>query len=455
MMSNLINILAKIESLKAALADLEPMAKNDAERLWRKFRLEWNYNSNHIEGNTLTYTETALYLDRGKTTGDHNIREYEEMSAHNLAVEMVKEWAIEGSRPLTQADVCHLNRIILVKPFWKNTVLLNGEVGSRRQIIPGEFKTHPNHVLLENGEIFKYAEPEEVQQKMQELLDWYRGEAADLPPLVVTAILHYRLVRIHPFDDGNGRVCRLLLNYHLLKNDYPPVIIKTADKKNYLTALQKADAGDEESFVVYVGEQLVWSLELAIAAGKGESIEEKDDWMKKVSLLKKKVEAKKKTEEKSEEDKIAVTENWIKHNFPLIIDKFETTFQPFKEMYKESKFTISVRSNVNNNKVIDFFPKDFMEKISIGLKEKKVGKQIYFVYKFSEFIQYTYQTLNYNATINISFRNNRVLISTALNNWDEIDKSIYENLTSEDLEIINQLGQILFQKIDDFVSKLS
>jgi Fic family protein len=313
-MSNLQDVLQQIDNLLKELNSLPPIAEKDEVRLWQKFRLEWNYNSNHIEGNTLTYGETMLLLIKGKTTGDHDIREYDEMKAHDVAVDVVKNWATSEVRPFNSGDICDLNRTLLVRPFWKEAITPTGEP-TQKQIIPGQYKTTPNHVKLPNGEIFRYAEPEDVQREMQELIDWYRDEAADLHPLITAAMLHYRFVCIHPFDEGNGRVSRLLMNYHLMKNDMPPIIIKSDDKKNYLTALSKADAGDEESFITYVGEQLLWSLDLAINARRGESIEEDKDWKKRITLIKKGNQGKKKSVSKL--------------NTELLIKRFQDSFHPF------------------------------------------------------------------------------------------------------------------------------
>ncbi len=83
-MPNLPSSLEKIDSLRQQLKKLKPLKREDEERLWKKFRLEWNYNSNHIEGNTLTYGQTELLLIFEKTTGDHDMREYEEMKAHDV-----------------------------------------------------------------------------------------------------------------------------------------------------------------------------------------------------------------------------------------------------------------------------------------------------------------------------------------------------------------------------------
>jgi len=280
----------RIELLKQELAALQPLDKAAEDALWKKLKLEWNYNSNHIEGNTLTYGETKLLLIFGTTTGDHSKREYDEMEAHDVAVMMVQQWAKEKERTLTEADIRELNRTILVKPFWKEAITPDGQP-TRRMIKIGEYKEHPNSVRLPNGEMFEYTRPDQVPMQMQELVNWFRsGEVTD--PIVLAAELHHRFICIHPFDDGNGRVARLLVNYVLMLHDLPPLVIKSAEKKQYLTALQKADVGDKAAFHTYIAEQLIWSLELKLKAAKGEDLEEEGDWKKKAAQLERKVKTK-------------------------------------------------------------------------------------------------------------------------------------------------------------------
>ena len=106
---------------------------------------------------------------------------------------------------------------------------------------------------------------------MRELMAWY-ASSTDLHPIRKVAQLHHRFILIHPFGDGNGRTARLLVNYHLMRHGYMPLIVRSADKSAYLTALKKADAGDLVPFTEYMAKQEQWSLELAISAARGEDI---------------------------------------------------------------------------------------------------------------------------------------------------------------------------------------
>ena len=278
------DIFDYIDQLSATYNSLLPMSPENQRRWDKKVRLEFNYNSNHIEGNTLTYGETELLLLFDETHGSRPMRDYEEMKAHDVAFQKIKEWATDTETPLTEQDIKNLNQIILVQPFWKDAITPNGHP-TRRQITVGNYKTQPNSVRLPNGELFEYTAPQEVPIRMQELMEWYRDKQTALHPVTLAAMFHYKFVCIHPFDDGNGRVSRLLMNYVLLAHKLPPVVIKSSDKQNYLHALHLADTGQYEAFIRYIAEQVVSSLEMAIKAAKGESIEEPDDLDKEIALL--------------------------------------------------------------------------------------------------------------------------------------------------------------------------
>ena len=202
--------------------------------------MRFNHTSNHIEGNTLTYNETLLLLIHGRASGDHKLREYEEMKAHNVAFEHIVQLAQE-KRPMSEGDIRDLNKICLKEPFYKTAQTPDGEP-TRKKIIPGEYKNLPNHVLTETGEIFQFSTPEETPALMTELVrwieNWLKKNLEDQHENLASflAELHERFILIHPFDDGNGRVVRLLINYALIRLDCLPIIIH--DLKEYIKAIQ-------------------------------------------------------------------------------------------------------------------------------------------------------------------------------------------------------------------------
>jgi Fic family protein len=235
----------RLNALKAAWDALQPLTSENETRLWKKFRMLWNYHSNHIEGNTLTYGETELLLLHDKAIGNHAHRDYLEMKAHDLGIEHVRSLAADLNRLITESDIRDLNKIILKEPFWKAPQTANGQ-STLKEIIPGQYKTRPNNVRTTTGEIFAFASPEDTAPRMDALVQRLRMDlAAGNPhPIVLATKLHHDFVLIHPFDDGNGRVARLLVNYVLLRSGYPPVIIRSDDKPAYLTALRLADKAE-------------------------------------------------------------------------------------------------------------------------------------------------------------------------------------------------------------------
>lgn len=278
--------LKPISALKAEWDALQPLSPENERRFWQKLRLEWNYHSNRIEGNTLTYGETELLLLHDQTHGTHTLREFEEMKAHDLGIAHLRKMAADRSRTISVGDIRDLNKIILKEPFWKPAETPEGKP-TRKQIIPGEYKSAPNNVRTVTGEIFEFAPPHEVEVRMHALVAWLSQTltSPSFDILATVAKLHHDFVLIHPFDDGNGRVARMLVNYVLLHEGFPPIIVPTDEKKDYLAALRLADAGDSLPLAEYLTKCLRWVLELAIRAGKGDTIDEPGDIEKQIALF--------------------------------------------------------------------------------------------------------------------------------------------------------------------------
>ena len=120
---------------------------------------------------------------------------------------------------------------------------LPGGVLTSYVIHAGEYKTRPNSVITRYGDRFEYASPEETPSLMADLVDWYNKAEKEgkLSPVELAALFHYRYIRIHPFEDGNGRIARLMVNFILTRHDYPMIVVRSRKKSEYLEALHQAD----------------------------------------------------------------------------------------------------------------------------------------------------------------------------------------------------------------------
>lgn len=287
---SLVDELAKVDELRAELDALRPLPKETEQRVMQKLRLEWNYHSAKIEGGELTFGETKALLLFGITAAQKPLKDHLEMKGHNEAINILLDFTQE-KRPLNEFTIRELHQLILGRePFRAEAETADGQRTSRT-ITPGRYKQEPNHVLTRTGETFYFASPEETGAEMQKLVEWYREEheKRETHPVLLAAEFHYRFVRIHPFDDGNGRMARLLMNLILMQYGLPPAVIQSdrEHKEQYYRVLQAADVGDIEPFIEYVAREVARSLDIMVRAAKGEPIDDPDDVYKEIALMKK------------------------------------------------------------------------------------------------------------------------------------------------------------------------
>ncbi len=390
-----------IDALKAEWDSLQPLAPENEQRLWKKLRLEWNYHSNHIEGNTLTYGETELLLLHDQTHGNHTLREYEEMKAHDVGIAHLLTLAEDKARLIGESDIRDLNKIILKEPFWKPAQTADGKP-SRKQIIPGDYKTSPNNVLTATGEMFEFAPPSEVPARMERLVKWLDSSLTDgtLHPVMIAAKLHHDFVLIHPFDDGNGRVARMLVNYLFMRLGYPPIIVPTQDKAAYLTALRLADAGDLESLAAYLGQRLDNSLVLAVKAGKGESVEEHGDVEKEIALfIRSQEHHKEKVKPKSGEAIKWLYENGIRDLLTRLMEKMRI----FDELFVTSVVSCDPRRSASPDDVLG----GFVDNLRDGFKNSQFT--VWFV--FHGYRGEANAPFNVETTIELNFNDFEYFVS--------------------------------------------
>jgi Fic family protein len=240
-------LLARLEEKKAALDALRPLPQAAVRRLQEQLTVEWIYNSNAIEGNTLTLRETKLILETGLTIGGKSLREHFEVLNHKEAIDYV-ESLVKGLAPVTPFEVRQIHGLVLTR-------IDDEEAGQYRRV----------QVYIAGAD-HRPPEAWQVPQLMADWGDWLNGPAQDLHPVVRAALAHHRLVAVHPFVDGNGRTARLAMNLLLMRDGYPPTIIENAHRRQYYRILARADSGDEGPLVNFVGRAAERSLTLYLEA---------------------------------------------------------------------------------------------------------------------------------------------------------------------------------------------
>jgi len=216
-------------------------------RLNEQLTAEWIYNSNAIEGNTLTLRETKLILETGLTIGGKSLREHFEVINHKAAIDYVEHLA-QQDVPLTALHVRQIHQIVLTQIDEENA---------------GQYRRTPVRIAGA-----KHIPPDswEIPRLMLEWENWLQEMATELHPVVWAALAHHRLVAIHPFIDGNGRTARLVMNLLLFQKGYPPTIILRTNRRQYYQVLMRADQGKPEPLVNFVGRAAERSLILYLAA---------------------------------------------------------------------------------------------------------------------------------------------------------------------------------------------
>lgn len=237
----------QIDLKKQRLDAKRPLPKYTVQSLREKLFLEWTYNSNAIEGNTLTINETKVVLE-GITVGGKTMREHLEVINHWDAISYVED-IVKRDEPFSQWQIKNLHRLVL-KGIDDSYA---GVYRDQQVFISGATHTPPP--------------PFKIQEQMDDLLNWYDSEAQSLHPIVRGAMLHAIFVGIHPFIDGNGRTSRLLLNLELMKSGYPPIIIRVENRLAYYNALDQAHTtADYADFVELVAKEVEASLDLYLSA---------------------------------------------------------------------------------------------------------------------------------------------------------------------------------------------
>jgi Fic family protein len=237
-------IIAKINKLKKQLDALRPIPKAQLENLRNYFKIQYTYDSNRIEGNTLTLQETSLVVEKGITISGKTVQEHLEAINHSEAVEFILD-LVKNKTPLTEYILKQLHGLVL-RGIDKHNA------GKYRSV----------NVMI-SGSLHKPPQPFMLDKLMEDYFLFYEQNKSSMHPVLLAAEMHERLVTIHPFIDGNGRTSRLIMNLVLMQNGYPITNI-SSERQNrlaYYSSLETVQVkNDKTKFYDFVCNAVLHSL---------------------------------------------------------------------------------------------------------------------------------------------------------------------------------------------------
>lgn len=240
-------VLAKKWELDALRQAIRPDALDSLEH---SQRIDITFTSNAIEGNTLTAGETALILEKGITVAGKPLKDHLEAVDHAKALAWVLEIARQKETPIREADLRNLHRLVIAQSA---------------PGVAGRYADRPRFVNTNSG-VFNFPAPVEIPALMADFAAWLAA-ASDEPTSAFEA--HLRLVGIHPFNDGNGRTARLLMNLILARAGFPPIAIRPEDRPTYIHALETAESGGGNAeFDDLLFRRLDQTLDIYLAAAR-------------------------------------------------------------------------------------------------------------------------------------------------------------------------------------------
>ncbi len=248
----------RIIDKKKQLGKLRPFPKSALTKLKERIVLEWTYNSDAIEGSSLTLKETKLVLEDGLTIKGKPLKEHLEAINHKEAIEFVEALVSKKSR-IDILAIRQIHSIILTK-------IDDQEAGKYRDV-----------AVTISGSSYKPPEAISVPHLMADFNKWLKSKKSKPNIIEYAALAHFKLVGIHPFVDGNGRTARLLTNLILMKYGFPPAVVLKIDRKKYYDCLEKAHKGNLKDFANFMARSLERSLTIWLEALKPEISKKTDE----------------------------------------------------------------------------------------------------------------------------------------------------------------------------------
>lgn len=237
----------RLEDKRNVLREARPLPSVSLQKIKEALSVEWTYNSNSIEGNTLTLRETQMVLQEGVTVKGKSLREHFEAKNHDNALNLLSQ-LVENKQDLSSRVVLSIHELVLQ---------------NIEQDYAGRLR---NGGVRITGANFVPPNARKVPDLLDELIEFVHENPLQLNPIELATIFHHKFVWIHPFFDGNGRTVRLVMNLILLNAGYTPAIILANDRKKYYTALNQANQGNYQKLALLMAQALERTLNIYLSA---------------------------------------------------------------------------------------------------------------------------------------------------------------------------------------------
>lgn len=329
------DLLQTIDALQQRIIEAGPLSPEAKRKLDYRFRLDWNYHSNVMEGSSLTQQETRSIMLGNITVSGKPIKDVLEMQGHDEVVTKLLGMA-RGELNLSEARIKEVHKAIVREDL------------PEKQAQVGHWKTDPNCLTNYKGEQIDFTPPAEVPEAMHQLLDRTKADiekierkAKDAPhPALVAFAFHRDYVTIHPFHDGNGRTARIFSNLLLMRFGYAPVIIRVDEKDSYNRYLAEVQVYDAPTdlFDSFMAERLIRAQELVIDAIGGRDLEDTDDLAKRAELLFMQAESKRLTAAEKEQQHEVMIRRWMEMNHADLLQRIRKTFDVFGKFFAKTHY---------------------------------------------------------------------------------------------------------------------
>jgi Fic family protein len=422
--------ISQIDQLMQSIGELGKLDKTILKKINYKFRLDWNYYSNRMEGGTLTKQETRSVMVGNITVQGKPILDVMEMQGHDEVVRDILSIS-KGEIRISEKRIKQVHKAII-----KETE----DEDNNRQI--GKWKEKPNEIINYKDEKINFTPPADVADEIHNLLNqtnaqldaFFHPKKESQHPLIIASDFHLGYVSIHPFFDGNGRSARIFTNLILIACGYPPIIIDDVSKNAYYQILGDIQAygGNQDVLYEFMAGLLLKSVELVNDAIEGKDIEDDDDLDKRLKLIENQLIADKDTKVEITKDKVEIGK-FLNSNILPLFKAIEIKHKKLSPLFANNE--IYFRYGDNKAPKTEHFGSlyDMLREIYHPARRKLVDMNVHFVH--SQFKNAGLQAFDVEWSISLVFEEGKYRVSFR-NDSSIIERLYHQKLNEEDIKKI-------------------